>query len=114
MISIILNFLLGAVSGFTQSNPQRQNDRQNYISLYVQDAWRVNRRDDPGFTWSNRNPYAAATNEPDRRIDYVLVGRATADGRGCIERAALAFAEPAGGVFPSDHFGLVVDVRAAG
>ena len=40
----LADFLLGAVSGFTQSNPQRQNDRQNYISLYVQDAWRVNRK----------------------------------------------------------------------
>ena len=38
------DFLLGQVSAFTQSNPQRQNDRQNYFSLYVQDSWRVNRR----------------------------------------------------------------------
>jgi len=82
-------------------------------SVYFQDAWRVTRRDDPGFTWSNRNPYAAAANEPDRRIDYVLVGRATADGRGWIERATLAFTESVGDVFPSDHFGLVVDVRAS-
>ena len=40
----LADFLLGQVSGFTQSNPQRQNERQNYISPYVQDAWRVNRR----------------------------------------------------------------------
>ncbi len=40
----LADFLLGQVSGFTQSNPQRQNDRQNYVSLYAQDSWRVNRR----------------------------------------------------------------------
>jgi len=81
-------------------------------SVYFQDAWRVTHPGDPGFTWDNRNRFAAATFEPDRRIDYVLVGRATADGRGRVESAALAFTEPAAGVFPSDHFGLVVDVRA--
>jgi hypothetical protein len=40
----LADFLLGQPSNFTQSNPQRQNDRENYVSLYVQDAWRVNRR----------------------------------------------------------------------
>lgn len=81
-------------------------------SVYFQDAWRMTHPRDPGFTWDNRNPYAATAWDADRRIDYVLVGHAMPDGRGRVESAALAFTEPAAGVFPSDHFGLVVDVRA--
>jgi endonuclease/exonuclease/phosphatase family metal-dependent hydrolase len=81
-------------------------------SVYFQDAWRIAGDGGPGHTWDNRNPFAAFSFEPDRRIDYVLVGEPDPqDGRGRVERARLAFTEPVGGVFPSDHFGLVVDVR---
>src|SRR5215211_2697244 len=37
------------------------------------DAWRA-AGTGPGMTWDNRNQFAAADCEPDRRIDYVLVG----------------------------------------
>jgi endonuclease/exonuclease/phosphatase family metal-dependent hydrolase len=82
-------------------------------STYFQDAWRVAGDGGPGFTWSNRNPYAAMMFEPDRRIDYILVGLADAlrNGRGWIERAAVGLSEPTDGVFPSDHFGVFADVR---
>lgn len=79
-------------------------------SFYLQDAWRVAGAG-PGYTWDNRNPYAHYSFEPNRRIDYVFVGGADVGGRGWIERAALAFDQPRGGVWPSDHVGLVVDVR---
>lgn len=80
-------------------------------STYFQDAWRVAGDGGPGYTWDNRNPYAAINREPSRRIDYVLVGPARLDGRGWIESASLALNEPRGDVWPSDHFGVVVDVR---
>jgi endonuclease/exonuclease/phosphatase family metal-dependent hydrolase len=81
-------------------------------STYFQDAWRV-AGNGPGCTWDNRNPYAALGFERDRRIDYVLVGAPEgASGRGWVESARLAFDQPAGDVFPSDHFGLVADLRA--
>ncbi len=80
-------------------------------SVYFQDAWRVAGDGGPGFTWDNRNPYAAAGFEPDRRIDYVLVGSPDRLGRGRIEAARLAFTEPSGDVFASDHFGLLAEVR---
>lgn len=80
-------------------------------STYLQDAWRLAGDGGPGHTWDNANPYAAPSFEPSRRIDYVLVGSPDAAGRGGIESARLAMNEPRGGVYPSDHFGIVVDVR---
>jgi endonuclease/exonuclease/phosphatase family metal-dependent hydrolase len=79
-------------------------------STYLQDAWSVAGRG-PGHTWDNRNPYARYGSDPDRRIDYVLVGHADQFGRGRIEAARLAMTEPRDGVFPSDHFGVVAEVR---
>jgi endonuclease/exonuclease/phosphatase family metal-dependent hydrolase len=79
-------------------------------STYFQDAWRV-AGDGHGYTWDNRNHFAALGFEPNRRIDYILVGRADQHGRGWIERVQLAFDQAEDGVFPSDHFGVVVDIR---
>jgi len=79
-------------------------------STYYQDAWRV-RGVGAGFTWDNRNPYAGMMFEPDRRLDYILVGLADLNGRGWIERVALACDEPVDGVWASDHLGVVADVR---
>jgi endonuclease/exonuclease/phosphatase family metal-dependent hydrolase len=80
-------------------------------SVYFQDAWRI-AGDGAGFTWDNRNRFAALEHEPNRRIDYVLVGLPNArSGQGGIESAQLAFTKPRGDVFPSDHFGLAVAIR---
>ncbi len=78
-------------------------------STYFQDAWEVARGN--GYTWDNRNRFAAFASEPDRRIDYVFVGPPGSQGRGRVESARLAFTTPVGNVFASDHFGLVVDIR---
>jgi endonuclease/exonuclease/phosphatase family metal-dependent hydrolase len=80
-------------------------------STYLQDAWRVAGDGGPGYTWDNANPFAALSFEPSRRIDYVLVGAPDPLGRGVIEAARVVLDEAARGVFPSDHFGLLVDVR---
>jgi len=74
------------------------------------DAWRA-AGTGPGFTWDNRNPFAAADHEPDRRIDYILVGYPRDSGGGEIVTAELIGTAPVGGVFPSDHFGVVAEVR---
>jgi len=79
-------------------------------SVYFQDAWRL-AGSGPGYTWDNRNRFAAMMFEPNRRIDYILVGESDLRGRGWIERVHLALDEPRGEVFASDHFGLVADVR---
>jgi endonuclease/exonuclease/phosphatase family metal-dependent hydrolase len=77
---------------------------------YYQDAWRV-RGTGPGFTWDNRNPHAALMFEPNRRLDYIFVGGTKPTGRGWIERVALACDQPVDGIFASDHFGVVADIR---
>jgi len=79
-------------------------------STYFQDAWEV-AGVGPGHTWDNRNRFALFGWEPDRRIDYVLVGPPDPGGRGRVESARLAFAAPVGDVFASDHFGVVADLR---
>jgi endonuclease/exonuclease/phosphatase family metal-dependent hydrolase len=82
-------------------------------STYFQDAWCVAGDGGRGVTWDNRNPFAALAYEPDRRIDYILVGLADSvrNGRGWVESARLVLHEPTDGVFPSDHFGILAEIR---
>jgi endonuclease/exonuclease/phosphatase family metal-dependent hydrolase len=79
-------------------------------TTHFQDAWRV-AGTGPGYTWDNRNRFAAQSVEPDRRIDYVLVGLAERSRQGRVDRVALAFDQPTADVWPSDHFGVVADIR---
>lgn len=74
------------------------------------DAWRAG-GSGPGMTWDNRNGFAAHDHEPDRRIDYVLVGYPRDAGAGRTGAARLLGTEPVGGVWPSDHFGVVADLH---
>jgi len=84
----------------------------NAAGACFQDAWRVAGDGGPGFTWDNRNRFDAYMFEPNRRIDYILVGLADGNGRGWIESARLVMTEARGDVFPSDHFGLLAEIRA--
>lgn len=80
-------------------------------SVYFQDAWRVAGGAGPGWTWDNRNSFAAADREPDRRIDYVFVGwRSQPKGPGRVESARVVCDRALTGTFASDHFGLFVEV----
>ncbi len=78
--------------------------------LFFHDAWAV-AGNGPGITWDNNNPYAAAELEPDRRIDYVFVGWPLAGGAGHIVECAIAGNQPVGGVWPSDHFAVMAELR---
>jgi endonuclease/exonuclease/phosphatase family metal-dependent hydrolase len=84
-------------------------------SVYFHDAWRVAgaRRTDPeaGLTWCNRNPYARANLEPDRRIDYIFSGFPKRDGVGLLEVCRVVCDEPQNSVWPSDHFGVYAELR---
>ena len=80
-------------------------------STYYQDAWEICRPRDLGWTWDNRNRFAAYAHEPDSRIDYVLVGQRDARGRGVVGGAQLVFEQPVGDVFASDHFGVLAEIR---
>jgi endonuclease/exonuclease/phosphatase family metal-dependent hydrolase len=84
------------------------------MSVCYWDAWATAHPDNPGHTVSPRDPLrgdAGMPLDPGRRIDYVFVrcgdrGRPTL----AITACALAFDEPVGGVWASDHFGLVADL----
>ncbi len=76
------------------------------------DAWRVGGDGaSSGHTWSNRNPFAAAVLEPDRRIDYVFTGWPRAGGAGHVVGCRVVGDSPVAGVWPSDHFGVEARLR---
>jgi endonuclease/exonuclease/phosphatase family metal-dependent hydrolase len=84
------------------------------VSVCYRDAWASTRPGDPGHTFTLRNPLVTedseARQEVSRRIDYIFV---RSDERGPtleISTCALAFDEPVGGVWASDHFGVVADL----
>ncbi|HMK10931.1 MAG TPA: endonuclease/exonuclease/phosphatase family protein [Acidimicrobiales bacterium] len=79
-------------------------------NLVFHDAWEV-AGDGPGMTWSNDNPYAALVIEPSRRIDYVFAGWPRQGGRGHVERAEVVGTQPVEGVVPSDHYGVLAELR---
>jgi endonuclease/exonuclease/phosphatase family metal-dependent hydrolase len=79
-------------------------------STYFQDAWRVAGGAGPGWTWDNRNPFAAHEHEPDRRIDYVLVGWRREGGAGRVESARVVCDRALTGTYATDHYGLVADL----
>jgi endonuclease/exonuclease/phosphatase family metal-dependent hydrolase len=81
-------------------------------SVAFLDAWRVAGDGGPGITWSNRNPYARPAHEPDRRIDYVFAGfPLRGSGIGRIERCRVVCDAEEDGVWPSDHLGVLAELR---
>lgn len=82
-------------------------------SVYYRDAWEAIHGGDAGETFTVRNPLVAedtdVRQEVSRRIDYVFV-RCDEHGPTLpIADCALAFDQPVGGVWASDHFGVVAD-----
>ncbi len=79
--------------------------------LVLIDAWRYADPSAPGFTWDRRNPYVRDSLEPSARIDYIMVAPPTAAGRGHVEYVRVFGDAPVGDVWPSDHAGVVADLR---
>jgi endonuclease/exonuclease/phosphatase family metal-dependent hydrolase len=84
------------------------------LSVYYRDAWESMHPDEPGHTFTLRNPLmmeqSTVRQERSRRIDYVFV-RCDENGPTLpIVACELAFAEPVNGVWASDHFGVVADL----
>ncbi len=75
------------------------------------DAWNVAGDRSDGFTWSNTNPYAVEEFEPDRRIDYILIGHPKYRGAGHVTDCVVTGDRAVDGVMPSDHFGLLAKLR---
>lgn len=77
------------------------------------DAFAVLHPDEPGYTWDNRNPFIQghAVQFPNRRIDYVWLNP-TAARRYRPERCDVVLNAPdPDGRYPSDHFGLLVELQ---
>jgi endonuclease/exonuclease/phosphatase family metal-dependent hydrolase len=80
-------------------------------SFYLVDAFAAAGDGSRGATYCRRNPFAEGLREPDRRIDYVFVGRPDRVGQGDVTSARVCFDEPHHGVFASDHFGVLATLR---
>ncbi len=79
--------------------------------VYYQDAFGLAGDGTPGYTFAKRNAFAAPLREPDRRIDYIFVRGRDERMRGEPLDARVCFDSDAEGVFPSDHFGVVANLR---
>jgi endonuclease/exonuclease/phosphatase family metal-dependent hydrolase len=75
------------------------------------DAWETAGDGTPGYTWSKANPWTRPVLWPDRRIDYVFSAWPRAGGAGHPVRCELLGDGPAEGVVPSDHYGVLADLR---
>jgi len=65
-----------------------------------------------GHTWARTNLWAAPALLPDRRIDYILVGRPRrGGGAGHVVACAIAGTEHVKGVVPSDHYAVIAALR---
>lgn len=74
--------------------------------VVFEDAWSAaNTTADPGFTWTHRNPHAAAERLGNARLDYVFV-RWKPSGRGAVLHAEVIDGHH-NGVWGSDHSALV-------
>ncbi len=79
--------------------------------LFFHDAWCVAGDGGPGYTWDNKNPYAVAEFEPDRRIDYILAGAPGKGGAGHFVDCRVTGNEPVDDVWPSDHHAVLAHLR---
>lgn len=86
------------------------------LSVYYQDAWEAIHRDEPGHTFTPRNRLVSShwRPRPGRRIDYIFVRCGAKGAELNVTACELALAEPVGGIWASDHFGVVADLAAKG
>jgi endonuclease/exonuclease/phosphatase family metal-dependent hydrolase len=78
------------------------------ISRHLQDAFRLKHPHDPGFTWTNTNPWSGRYHMPDRRLDYIFCPNEGMRLKISAANVALNSPNP---VYPSDHFGLCADIE---
>jgi endonuclease/exonuclease/phosphatase family metal-dependent hydrolase len=85
-------------------------------STAYRDCWESVHGPEPGLTFEPRNPLSAV-DEPGldrgRRIDYLLVRCGDHGPTLRVADCRRVFDEPVGGVWASDHYGVVVDLTDA-
>lgn len=73
------------------------------LSRHMIDAYRLHHPHEPGYTWERTNPYSGGYPSPNRRLDYIFVGRGcrvVASGRALHTEEWVA----------SDHYAVWADV----
>lgn len=81
-------------------------------SLHLLDAWQVAGAATPGYTFTSETPYRRYR-QLEQRLDYIYVERAATD-EVRIERCAIVCNLPRRGIYPSDHFGVFVELSLPG
>lgn len=74
------------------------------------DAWEA-AGEGPGLTWNRANPHLADATFPNRRLDYVLTSWPRPKPWGTCDAVRLIGTEPVDGITPSDHFGVLAELR---
>jgi endonuclease/exonuclease/phosphatase family metal-dependent hydrolase len=106
--------LLGDLNADPDSDELRTLTGQRAVpvpGVMFRDVWTWAGNEGRGATWSNDNPFAAASLDLDRRIDHILVGAPKANGCGQPLAAWIAGHEPVDGIHGSDHFAVVTELR---
>ena len=86
-------------------------------SVCYRDAWESVHSEDPGHTFTPRNPLVAGGEwvlEVGRRIDYVMVRCSDHGPTLDVSSCERIFEKPVDGVWASDHFGVVADLAIPG
>jgi endonuclease/exonuclease/phosphatase family metal-dependent hydrolase len=79
--------------------------------VYFNDCFATAGDGSPGHTFCARNPYAAVSREPDRRLDYIFVRGPDHRLRGVPLEARVCLDEPRQGVWASDHFAVFARIE---
>jgi endonuclease/exonuclease/phosphatase family metal-dependent hydrolase len=83
-------------------------------SVRYEDAWEAVCPHEPGHTFSPRNPLVRAGEMPlerGRRIDHILTRSGSYGPLLDVADCRLVFDQPVDGVWPSDHFGVLAELR---
>jgi endonuclease/exonuclease/phosphatase family metal-dependent hydrolase len=83
-------------------------------SVRYENAWEAVHSEEPGHTFSPSNPLVRAGEMPlerGRRIDHILVRSGPHGPALDVADCRLAFTEPVNGVWASDHFGVLAELR---
>jgi endonuclease/exonuclease/phosphatase family metal-dependent hydrolase len=84
------------------------------MSMRYEDAWEAVHPGEPGHTFTPENPLVCAGEMPlerGRRIDHVMVRSGPYGPLLEVADCRLLFDRPCDGVWASDHFGVVADLR---
>ena len=125
-VGIMPSILCGDMNAINQTDEIRyacghHAHKGHSAPLALHDAWpsaNIGRPEEEGHTMRRSAAMATAIGDPrinycySRRIDYVLVGTPGLDGAGHVESCEVVGDDRFGGIWPSDHMGVLAQLRA--